>query len=48
MSGGIPWGEDLERDCRALRALEVIGIYPGGYHNINCPIDHTQEKETSE
>lgn len=38
VSGGIPWGEDLSRDCRMMQDLESIGIFPGGYHYNNCSI----------
>lgn len=35
---GIPWGEDLSRDCEEMRRLEQWGIFPEGYHSQNCSI----------
>lgn len=35
---GIPWGVDLERDCRELRRLESWGLYPRGHHDLNCSL----------
>ncbi len=38
----LRWGADPERDCAELRKLEYWGLYPMGYHDRNCPLEHEE------
>jgi len=37
---GIPWGEDLERDCLEMRKLESWGLFARGHHDATCTLHH--------